>query len=529
MNGYSRKQQGATLVMTAIFIVVLVGIAALALDLGRLFVLRTEVQNAVDAAATAAAAELDSGTDARLRARQASRELLVDRGIFLGQFTADDDLQDGQYTFYSSIDPVKVLATNDGDARFVDITIDLTGPGEGIQLFFLPVLQLLGETTPLEQGLAARALAGRQTVVCIKPPFLMCFDDVTNFNSTDESTWPMQPGEMVRLRQHGDKGSSWVPGNFAFLIPAGSKGAPDLAEFLAGAVEESCDPPKITSAPGQKAQPSRRGFNTRFDLYEGKFTAAEYPPAPNVINYPRDNDILAAILAGDDAPRIGSGIWDRVGYWNRYHAALAVRPAGYETWSRHRTYQWELGLIGDNGAPVATPGSNTEFPADRVFEPAPGPGPYANNRDDLGIAYNCDPNDKDYRPTLCHGEPVPAHFYCPDGDTTCDNYQVTNNIYPTVAYPLTPPIFPSDKTEGVTTNVKRRVMHVAALDCELLNLHGNINDLEVSSLNGRFLEFFMTQHAEDPGPSPDKFELYSEFIGLTEDTGDVRVVIQLYE
>ena len=41
------------------------------------------------------------------RARQAARELLQDRGIYLGGFTVEDDLQDDAFEFYSKIDPAK--------------------------------------------------------------------------------------------------------------------------------------------------------------------------------------------------------------------------------------------------------------------------------------------------------------------------------------------------------------------------------------------------------------------------------------
>ena len=51
-----RRQHGAILVMTALFIVVLIGVAALAMDVGRLVILRSQMQNAADAAALAAAA-----------------------------------------------------------------------------------------------------------------------------------------------------------------------------------------------------------------------------------------------------------------------------------------------------------------------------------------------------------------------------------------------------------------------------------------------------------------------------------------
>jgi Flp pilus assembly protein TadG len=53
MKRHVERQRGAILVMTVLFLVILLGFAALALDLGRLYVLRTEMQNAADAAGVA--------------------------------------------------------------------------------------------------------------------------------------------------------------------------------------------------------------------------------------------------------------------------------------------------------------------------------------------------------------------------------------------------------------------------------------------------------------------------------------------
>ncbi|MEE8084984.1 MAG: pilus assembly protein TadG-related protein, partial [Alphaproteobacteria bacterium] len=56
---------------------VLIGFGALVVDLGRLFTLQTELQNAADVAALAGAAELDGQSDAITRARAAATTALV--------------------------------------------------------------------------------------------------------------------------------------------------------------------------------------------------------------------------------------------------------------------------------------------------------------------------------------------------------------------------------------------------------------------------------------------------------------------
>jgi len=54
-----RGERGSILVITALSLVALVGFVGLALDLGHLYVVKTELQNAADAAALAAAEMMD--------------------------------------------------------------------------------------------------------------------------------------------------------------------------------------------------------------------------------------------------------------------------------------------------------------------------------------------------------------------------------------------------------------------------------------------------------------------------------------
>ncbi|APG25740.1 pilus assembly protein TadG-related protein [Syntrophotalea acetylenica] len=55
---FKKKQKGAVVVLVAILLIVFLGMAALAIDVYHLFVVRNELQNAADAAALAGAREL---------------------------------------------------------------------------------------------------------------------------------------------------------------------------------------------------------------------------------------------------------------------------------------------------------------------------------------------------------------------------------------------------------------------------------------------------------------------------------------
>lgn len=68
MHNSSNRQKGATIVTVSLWLIVLTGLTALAFDVGRLLIIRNELQNAADAAALAGANCLDkttapSGTD----------------------------------------------------------------------------------------------------------------------------------------------------------------------------------------------------------------------------------------------------------------------------------------------------------------------------------------------------------------------------------------------------------------------------------------------------------------------------------
>lgn len=69
-----RRQHGAFLITFALFMLFLLGFMGIALDFGRLFVVKTELQTAVDSCALAAARELNGQDDAIDRARSAGME-----------------------------------------------------------------------------------------------------------------------------------------------------------------------------------------------------------------------------------------------------------------------------------------------------------------------------------------------------------------------------------------------------------------------------------------------------------------------
>src|SRR3954464_11161430 len=67
------RQRGAVILTVAFATLFLLGFMGLALDFGHLFVVKTEMQTAMDSCALAAAQELEGASDAATRATNAGR------------------------------------------------------------------------------------------------------------------------------------------------------------------------------------------------------------------------------------------------------------------------------------------------------------------------------------------------------------------------------------------------------------------------------------------------------------------------
>jgi hypothetical protein len=357
MSG-KKRQRGAFLVLAAIMMAVLIGIAALAIDVGRVYSLRSEMQSAVDAAALAAAAELDTGSNARDRAVVAARNLLQHDSRFasVAALLGPGGLPNSAFTFYCLIgakydppfDPTycsntpaggsRYLATTDAQAHYVRVVLDpkLVPNRFQLNLLLLPALNAMAIQTPSVVSENAYATGGRHFYSCDVAPMAIC----DPFEGTGTSfSAAMRPGQGIQLRGKGS--GQWSNGDFGFLVPLdGSHGANAISKFLANESGSGCSDPYFTTEPGAMAQPTTNGINTRFDQYKSTFSGnwSSYPPAPNIVDFPSD----ASTQAIDD--RFGNGDWDFNTYWSGAHTGL-LAPNNWSNLnrpSRWAVYNWEI-------------------------------------------------------------------------------------------------------------------------------------------------------------------------------------------
>jgi hypothetical protein len=262
-------QKGSVLIMVAISAAVLIGFLGIVIDLGRLFVTKTELQNAMDACALAAAAELKPGVnppDLQAVDRAVSAGITAGTRNRVGFQAAPVDLTEQDIFFSDRLSDnstsfpfgyVPAAAANPATARYV-----LCARAEGgIATWFMQVLEsFLGfASAPNTVGAWATATTAPAQTACGIPIGICSMGPAPNYGFTQ--------GQWVSGRFDSGGG---ITGSFNWLDfspPAG--GANELAALLAG--QGQCDL-NVTWPVGQTGiigNAAARAWNSRFGLYQG--------------------------------------------------------------------------------------------------------------------------------------------------------------------------------------------------------------------------------------------------------------------
>lgn len=263
-------QSGAIAIIVALSIAVLIGFVGLALDLGKLYIAKTELQNSGDACALAASREL-TGTNAnQLEIAEAAGITTgtSNRVLFQGEavtLAVNDSVTfsqtlNGTYLAKNAYGPTEALLM-----KYARCTVSRTG----IVNWFIQALNSFPGITIGNQAVAATAVAGlspAQTNCAI--PVALCSIDVAG---KPVGTW--LEGAI------GPPGSGGLTGNFKwidFTPPSG--GASELASTLKGS--GACNIPSIGSEVGQPGNVASLAdeWNSRFGIYKGSTTPANATP-----------------------------------------------------------------------------------------------------------------------------------------------------------------------------------------------------------------------------------------------------------
>ena len=555
MKGPIKKVRGAILVMAALILTLLIGVAAFALDLGRLFVLHTEMQNAVDAAVLSAAAELGNEDGSFQDVKNAANQDMLNH---LAHFSKQVNLLDGLegeahtideddilvFTFYSwiggeydssvspcgAVAPDKCITTDYADASYVQIKLDpaLLGTDDDryeIDLYFLPVLSVFGIETATEASTQVEALAGSHDSVCDYPPVYICGDEF--LNSSGEVT--LTPGDMVIF--HGS-GNPQVPGGFGWLMPGYSSEDPwddglgpnsnELFHRRLGAKYPlDCGPQTIEINNGGMSNSSGDAINARFGLFptDWHFNYPEnidsFPSAPNVIDYPRDSELMMVVLNpspdpdGDDIACVkrlgvdeGNGDWGDVGSqcvspnkiqpstFTRTDYATNFNSPGLPSDALRYDYYKQEVLSGLSSDLPASTIDNAEISAEECQCNITGTSKKTGWRTEACTNNVC---------RMLYGEPGTAP-----------------NPYLPVSY------------VGTDDTDKRRELFISMIDCDAVDFGAPNPVIDLAATNTKWARFFLTEHVGNPSAP----EIYTEFIEEVEKDKDdqhFKKVIQLYE
>lgn len=398
-----RSDGGAVAPTLALSLTALIAAGGIAFDYARLASMDTELQNAADQAALAAATQLDGEAGARARAISAARQLISNSTLFANDGGGTNILVP-TVIFYENYDPVTgvkgPLASDDSTANFVLVTVQ----GRTANYALTPIVAAL-RSDPID----ASAFATLDSAWCNLPPFLMCTPSA-NFNAADHI------GHGMRLVI----GSTTAPGNFGFMQTGFGEGAENLAKAIGwnGSAGGCVASRGVVTEPGNK-QSVRAALNTRFDLSMSGQTcpaggtcspstnvrkdlvhgnscgfggqqgwrepdvpyrapnqtplsaanpmipASGTTPArvyPDTMGHPRDLCHAVSEAGACADPIVGDGLWDRDAYffinygWSnaQWKAAtsLSDNPNDPNYATRYKVYRWEAA----NPLPASAPG-----------------------------------------------------------------------------------------------------------------------------------------------------------------------------
>ena len=261
LNLDTRKQKGATAVIVAVSIVVLIGSIGLALDLGKLFITKSELQNSADACALAAARELSGSYVNQLSLAEAAG---IEVGIRNDVFFQQDPVSVGSsnITFSETLDGTylpKDSVANILAVKFARCTVERTD----IANWFM---QVLGIGNQQVSATAVASLVPGQTTCAF--PVAMCEDKLIG----------KVPGDWLEtLLEQGTGAEDNLEGDFLWASFNSKPSNKALTDQIIGSGE--CNIPSVgeeIGTPGSKKS-AFAAWNTRFGVYKGGYDKGNAP------------------------------------------------------------------------------------------------------------------------------------------------------------------------------------------------------------------------------------------------------------
>jgi Flp pilus assembly protein TadG len=261
-----RSQRGAVIITVALMMLFLLGFMGAAIDLGRLFIVRAELQTALDSCALAAAQELDRQSTALTRARNAGRTAgnLNRVNLQSATWSGQGQIVDDDITFFDS----SYTATGDS-TQAIYARCAHTQPNINLWL-----LQAMGAFVRNAAAYPSTASVQAQAVATIASAQSTCPLPIALKMATG-STGPMYGmtvGQWVTVLGSRTPGT----GEWGWYNIDGSQNARQTKDQLEkGTCAITVDTPLDT--PGVKTSVDV-AWNYRFGIYKNSDSAADHHP-----------------------------------------------------------------------------------------------------------------------------------------------------------------------------------------------------------------------------------------------------------
>ncbi len=431
LRAMGRATEGAVAPTIALSLFGLLAAGGIAFDYSRMASVDTELQDAADHAALAAASQLDGRPNACSRAADAARLLVANKTLFANDGSGTSVTipsepscdATGSVRFYQ--DKAKTIAaTSDANAHFVEVTVN----ARTANFTLTPIVSALSSG-----ALNATAYAGLASSICLVPPVMICNPQETGTNTSFDAS--ALKGVGLRLVSVGNSGS-WAPGNFGYLETGAGNGASVLREVLGWQVPpgDCVQATGVNTKPGVSATVTD-ALNTRFDIFDqgqscptggtcpasanstkdlvqkngnGKNSCtlgsqgwhpsnSPYLPmnttpltaltqaqaqAIDVMGYPRDLCHAVSNTGSCPGDKVGDGVWDRNAYFYVNYGWGNANYGGSPTWqsltglgastTRYQVYQWELAHAGQTigGKKILDPAGRAVAGNSTAYAPA---------------------------------------------------------------------------------------------------------------------------------------------------------------
>ncbi len=272
---------GIILPYVALLLTVLIGISALAIDIGRQMSLQTQMQSIADALALAGARELNQQSGAQTRATNAITNIVSNGLTGLGYSGAIAH----SVAFYSALPAASsgfagTVSASDITTKFVGVTVTPVTIGKTITIVGTPTLTAGGQAIA---GFTAQAF-------CDIPPVFICNPYETSGMSESDATAALRTNlalATVQRQQLRLDPTKTGPGQFGYLVPPDNcNGASCLETWIAEAKPQTCYQTSSVSLNTGFKSSVTDAFNVRFDMYVGNLknnsSDPNYAPAVNV-------------------------------------------------------------------------------------------------------------------------------------------------------------------------------------------------------------------------------------------------------